>query len=902
MLLQSKYSIPEAPHLTLSRSHLHQMISEPAQPVTSIVGPAGYGKTTLVSTWAHQQSCPVAWYSLDVSDNDPSQFVRYLTESIHQATAGAVPSTRTMVSTVHSSSTTSVITSLLNELRTLPYELIIVLEDLHTLSNKEIFDALNVLIKYLPNGIRLIISGRSAPQLNLAGLRMRGQLCELGEQDLALQQNEVTAFTQQRLNFELSHEQIARLTEISEGWPPVVQLFCLTVKSPENCESLLEDIAQGHRHLLDYLAEEVFDQLDDSERELLNAICILERFDANMAKAISGMQDAPSTLGELVARGLFIHRLDASNQWFRFHPLFATFLERNLELDQRKALHRKAFDLWLERSAPIEAIRHAIRAGHSDLAIDLLEKFGSQMLLSGHHRSLNYCFDFIGDELIIRNPDVALLAARVARNRYNYGRVEKLLSTAEANIRQSSPDSWKLYEGSFATVRAQAAIARGDIADARELAQDALAILDKNHSADIAAATLVIGETDFCLGNLESALEHMNNVESQTYLANDWPTHAWALCQQAEIYFAQALPYRSQEKQQQAASIIEQHHLQGLPIAEFVQRLKAQLCWEWYQIDSAEQSAINAVDNNYIIGEHWLIQEYAVLAKVALARGDKSSCLQWLTKLEGLLISERYHRDWIAHADYSRIAIWEALADAQSVERWLASAEPVSDSPTNHFEQRHGRNHVRALMVVGRLADANRLLRRLMSNASRCNLKTDLLRNVVLIAQLKWEQNERDTAIRQLSKALELSVDAGFIASFIRCGKLIIVMLRALLKESDLDDAIRKQANIILSIAEQQPELTGRARIEMDDALIELLIDSPQAPASLKQSPPTPKEWQVFNLVHSGYSNGKIAEHMGVAPSTIKTHIRSLYQKLDVANRQEAIELAEKMLRSVQGG
>ena len=103
-----------------------------------------------------------------------------------------------------------------------------------------------------------------------------------------------------------------------------------------------------------------------------------------------------------------------------------------------------------------------------------------------------------------------------------------------------------------------------------------------------------------------------------------------------------------------------------------------------------------------------------------------------------------------------------------------------------------------------------------------------------------------------------------------------------------------------MKLAQQQPELSGGIRIELDETIVREILASDAVPDFLRHSPLTPREWQVLNAIHSGLSNERIARHFKVAPSTIKTHIRSLYQKLDVKDRQQAIALAEQLLRSVQ--
>jgi LuxR family maltose regulon positive regulatory protein len=299
------------------------------------------------------------------------------------------------------------------------------------------------------------------------------------------------------------------------------------------------------------------------------------------------------------------------------------------------------------------------------------------------------------------------------------------------------------------------------------------------------------------------------------------------------------------------------------------------------------------------VGERWLLPEYTLLLKIATARGEREESLEWLARIDRLLASERYHRDWVANADSARIRVWRALGDQKAIAAWLEQAQRVTDRPSNHFEQCHGRNHVRAMIELHRWSDANRLLNRLKQVARDCGLVTDCLRNLVLEAHLLWLREQRDAALDAMREALSIAVERDFTASFLQVGKPLIIILKALL-DTELSDAERDKAQELIRLAQQQPELDGGIRIELDETIIREILDSDAVPDFLRHSPLTPREWQVLNAIHSGLSNERIARHFKVAPSTIKTHIRSLYQKLDVKDRQEAIALAEQMLRSVQ--
>ncbi|MFI2812997.1 MULTISPECIES: HTH-type transcriptional regulator MalT [Microbulbifer] len=901
MLLASKYSLPDCPENTLARPRLLSLLDRgDIDQVMLVTAPAGYGKTTLVSSWAANQDSPVAWFSLDSGDNEPSQFCRYLVESVHRATGNGVPETHALVSAQQRPDPSLVVSQLLAELRGLPSELRIVLDDYHQIDSEAVHDITRFLLRHAPAGIGVVLTSRSQPPLGLATLRVQGRLLELGSDELALDVAETAQLLQQRLPFSLDHDRVEQLHQLSEGWPPAVQLFALSVRNAEEVDRYLGELEQGHSHILDYLAEEVLERLEPQLRELLACTSILTRVNATLAERLSGLEGGQQLLEQTARRGLFLQAQDSSRQWFRYHPVFARFLQRQLtEKTRLQELHRIASDTWQELGQPLEALRHALAAEDTERLQQLLHTQGEQFLREGQIRVLNDCLTWLGADKLQRNARFTLIAAKLARDNFEYDQCEKVLTAAESWLQREDPEQWRDFEGAFATVRAQAAVARGQTLVAKEYAEEALELLRPDQLGERIAALLVVGETGFCLGALDDAIDHMREVEALALAENDHPSAAWAICQQTEIAIAQGLLKKAAALQERAQRLVEEHHLVGLPISEFICRLGGQLEWEDCRLEDAAASARRGMQINRKAGERWLLQEYSLLLKVAQARGERDESLEWLSRIDRLLAGERYHRDWVANADAARLRAWRALNDQQAIAAWLEQAQPVADRPSNHFEQCHGRNHVRALIEVHRWSDANRLLSRLQQVARECGLVTDCLRNLVLEAHLLWLREQREAAVHAIREALSIAVERDFKASFLQVGKPLIVILKAAI-DSGLGEAEQDKAQELIRLAQQQPELDGGIRIELDETIIREILDSDAVPDFLRHSPLTPREWQVLNAIHSGLSNERIARHFKVAPSTIKTHIRSLYQKLDVKDRQEAIALAEQMLRSVQ--
>ncbi len=216
--------------------------------LTLISAPAGFGKTTLVSSWIHGLQSDiadkdkianpkpvlseaevskiknrVAWLSLDESDNDPTRFLVYFITALQTIEARQEPAGnigKGALSALQSPQpppTKAVLTSLLNEIAALPDRLVLVLDDYHLIESQPIHDALTFLLEHLPPQMHLVIATRDDPHLPLARLRARGQLTELRATDLRFTSSEAAEFLNQMMCLDLSAEDIATLETRTEG-------------------------------------------------------------------------------------------------------------------------------------------------------------------------------------------------------------------------------------------------------------------------------------------------------------------------------------------------------------------------------------------------------------------------------------------------------------------------------------------------------------------------------------------------------------------------------------------------------------------------------------------------------------------------------------------------------------
>ena len=880
----------------------------PGDPVSLILvhAPAGYGKTTTLTERLSSLGAFSAWYHLEAGDNEAGQFAAYLTRSIDVAVPGLCPQTLARFEQAGFDSLEQWLTELLGEMSPENEPLFLVLDDYHLIHNSAIHDAVRFLLRHQPPWLTLVLISRTLPPIGIARLRMQGRLLEITARDLAFDADETERYLENRLAFEVSRESIERAVRRVEGWVSALQLLAASASTTIEFNEFVEQLELGNQHIFDYFDELVETSLTSQQKTFLLRTSILDRFNARLAMRTMSDDSSAASLNSLLGMGLFITPLDSSSLWFRYHPLFSVYLRHLLACspqEDQNVLHQRASDAWLELESPEEAARHAVLANDPQRITRILMQWGRNFFTEGQFTLLQRCLDALARDIIADDPTLTLLRAWVAQGQYKFEEVEAWLAAAENKLDASlSANDQRRVHGEFSAVRAQVAMNYGDSGRALSLAREALDQEAVYLPTSKVAAASVMGEALFVQGNLSEALARMQETE---HLARAHDAHQnviWALCQQSEINVAMGLLQKAYNIQEKAFQYAEENQLGHLPILEFLFRIRSQIMWEWHHLESAERCALQGIEILEAQGERWYVQSYTSLAKVAHARGRQALCADYIAKMQTMLAASDYHLDWVANAHATMLSFWDAVQDHEAIQRWLTIAPPcVTDAATNHFHQCNGRNWARAWMSLGDYARAQPVLESLQAIAERQGLRTDLNRNHIALAHLHWQLDQRELGLEHMQRALELASTTGAVGSFLRMGKLLILILKALLNDNLIDGMERQRAERLIQLAQQQRDFSRAIRISLDEAIIQDIIDRPDVPELIRTSPLTRREWQILSLIHAGLSNDQIAAHLKVASTTVKTHIRSLYQKQNIGHRSEAIELAKDLLSKIQG-
>jgi LuxR family maltose regulon positive regulatory protein len=269
-LLVTKFAIPPVRSMLLPRERLLTVLDQSgSSPLTLLSASAGFGKTTLLSTWASQSTSQVAWLSLDEQDNNSTRFWAYVIAALRHGGSPVGEAAEALLHSPQPALLTSVLTSLINEIAALARETALILDDYHLINERAIHESLQFLLDHLPACLHLLIASRGDPPLALSRLRARGQVVEIHDMDLRLDSSETARFLTQVMVLSLPEEDIRFLEMRTEGWIAGLQLASLSLRRHKNVSAFLQTFTGSHRFLLDYVQEEILEPLPETQHRFL---------------------------------------------------------------------------------------------------------------------------------------------------------------------------------------------------------------------------------------------------------------------------------------------------------------------------------------------------------------------------------------------------------------------------------------------------------------------------------------------------------------------------------------------------------------------------------------------------------------------------------------------------------
>jgi LuxR family maltose regulon positive regulatory protein len=882
-LLATRLFIPARGHTLLDRPRLLARLTEILRrPLTLVAAPPGWGKTTLLSTWAAATpDVRVAWVSLEVGDNDPARFWRYVILALQQAMPGIGEGSLARLRSHRPAAIEAVMRSLLNALSALENDVALIMDDYHVIDTAVIHDALTMLIDHLPPRLHLVLATRADPPLPLARMRARGALLEVRADDLRFTMSEADQFLSGRVDSPLSNDMIAALQARTEGWIAGLQLAALAMQDHREPASFIAAFSGSHRFVADYLVEEVLLRQAAEVQDFLIRTSILDRMCAPVCQALNDTdatddaRDAQHRLEQLDRANLFLVPLDAERQWYRYHHLFGDLLRARLRQERPRqvaTLHRRASE-WFEHAGfAEEAIHHAIRAGDFQRAAALLEPIADPLWMDGQMATLDGWLSQLPLEVRRLHPHllVAQAGAMFFLESRRIGAIEASLDEAEEALSSGRTDlanvEMNRTRGRIHALRASQASWQDDTARTLVLSREALGRLESKDRVWRLLALTAFGMAYALRGEPLAAIPPLTEAARLSDGRGVSYVGLGPLLWLGLTRIVEGKPRKASAAFQRGLDRIGPHVAENLTAANFLIGLGG-LEYEQNQLDAAERHLVEGIR---LAGrQQWpwvLVDACSTLAQLKILRGDARAADDLLERMERHAAEVQVPWPWMApRLAASMGRAWLAFGDTERAAAWALQFDTSGPSGLDYSVEIQRITAARLLLAQGQPARALAELDGLLSGAESHGRWGRVIEIQVLRALSLEQIGRREDSLVAVGKALALGVPEGYVRRFLDEGPVMHTLLR------------RAEAHgLSVRYIRTLPSAGGDRVIGVRPG------DSPREPLS-------DRERAVLQLLVAGRSSPEIAAALIVAPSTVRTHLKSIYGKLDVHSRDQAI-------------
>ncbi|WP_300016651.1 LuxR C-terminal-related transcriptional regulator [Pseudonocardia sp.] len=826
--------------------------------VTIVSAPAGFGKTQLLAEWAAGLAGPVAWVSFDAADDDRRFWAALLTaigscvepgSAVHRLAIPGAPS-----------GDPEFLAAVAGIVDALPTPIRLILDDVHELTAAEPLHGLAALTRDRSSRMRLVLSGRTDPPLSVARLRLNGELCEIRAEQLRFRLPEVEAKLAAE-GLELRPAQVRLLVEQTGGWAAGLRLAEISLRETDDPDRFLADLAGNGRAVSDYLVGEVLSRLDPDTLDVLRAVSICDEVPAELAAALALRPDAGEVLDAMEHRTALVASHGIGRTTYRIQALLRAHLRADLQRrrpDLAVALHVRAAAWYADRGPSVDALTHARLGGDTGQVAALLRRHGIRLVAEGRHSTVRTTVAWLADRHAAADPWFPLVDALAAMEVGDTRAVDSHLTAAGGPADTDTDELRLLVRSRRAGLAVDAqemervpAVAPGPPTEGERWEIDAMARLDQafmkaasGHPADaIGPARDVLDGSRRrrhgylaarALAVLSAAAAAAGDYRRMSALAEEadavMPGSEWPATAAAAL--TSTLRAYGALLRAEPARCLE--HLDAVPRPEIGDPVAGGLPY----IRSALRGS--ALVDLGRVGE----------GLAELATGRTAAAVLHNPPQVTAIVATLEHGAAVAsgRTDQARAA--------------LAWAEDELGTSVLDVAFLHGRRHV----DLGRWEAAGDALRTVLDGPASVLAPWTRVEARVLRCLLALRAGRRHHARQELGRALAAAGSTG--------------VLRPL--AFGPPDVVELLTRHLGGFGDLEP-VAGRV-LELRHAL-----GPADAPIRL-----TARERDVLGLLPTQRSLEEIAGELTVSHSTVKTHVKAIYAKLDARSRREAVTAARR--------
>jgi len=821
----------------------------------------------------------MAWLTLDEGDNDPVLFLHYLVAALHTVAPSCGGAASALLSEFAGAGVSArlVVAALINDLlESGPEPLVLVLDDLHRITEAAVLALLDYLLAHLPPPVRVVIATRADPPLSLARLRARGQLAELRLADLRFTEAETAHFLNDALGLNLSPSSLETLYRRTEGWAAGLRLLASSLDrlaTADDRVAFITTLARTDRYVLDFLADEVLDCQPPDVRAFLLQTSILPELTPPLCNAVTGRADSATILEDLERRNLFLVSLAlAPTPTYRYHALFAAFLRQRLqrEMPERvRELHHRAAQAQ-QRDRPHRAVEHYLAAEMWEEAAQAIELAQGDMLQMGLWETVHSWINTLPAP--VREAHPFLLHALGACILLRGDQPTRAQKAIEAALRGYTAQGTEEGTGAALAMLGSCAMLQGDFDRCAILAAQALtyplppesqveALLVQTWASmlagnDLRAATLL--EEAIAIVEAHKTLELLNMLAfhlNPPLVALPGALERLERCCRLADEYVTGPPNPLQVSLRRVTVFI--HFWRG-------------------RLDRAIREGEQALALSRRMGGAYALEGdlTVALSRVFIARRAYQAADRCMER--AMAYAERV--EMLARL---RIHLSSVLAQL----RWLQGRIPdlrriytemsaearFHESPCAPFLLATTR--ARLGMAEKQYAAAETAIRQAVALEGSSAYAASLANARLLLAHLHLSQGHPGQALAELTPLLSRCEARGTPGPLLVEGSIAVPVLRLAVEQGPHASFAAHLLSILGADDEPRP------------------VYIPETGETLTQ-----REIEVLRLIAQGLSNRAIAERLIISEGTVKTHVHHILHKLDVASRTEAVARARELL------
>lgn len=854
---------------------------------TLISAPAGFGKTTLLSVCIRDCNKPIAWVSLDQGDNDPARFLMYFIAAIQRINPEIGKELLPSLQSAPIPETEFLLTNLINEITELADSFAIVLDDYHLITEAKIQDLLIFFLERLPTNVHLLISSRSDPPWPLARFRVRGQITEIRSQEMRFTQKETAVFLNDVMDLALAPEDIAVLESKTEGWIAGLQMAALSMQDRNDKTGFVNAFRGSHRYVIDYLIEEVLEHQSSEVQDFLLKTSILERLNGNLCDVVLNDQlpvsggKAQAILEKLEQNNLFLTPLDDQRRWYRYHQLFADLLRNHLNQkfpDEVVHLHQRA-SVWYGMNDLLpDAIQHALAINDIEQIAYLTEEMVLDTLDHSETNALMTWLNHLSKAdfqqypwLLVARASVYFKAGKYDKMEQDFETVEKILET-----RTDDDETSIRIRGHIAAAQSYLSELRDEPRLAINQAEDALSMLSEK---EIKLRSFVSIRRANCLmwiGDLEKAILAYKEIGKTSKEIGDEQSAIIALSEMAIVQmvagrlsqatksirdicnYAEEITLRD-GRRPQAMGVLYRHlsniqqEQNNLTKASFFAQEALKICEQWGEKEAIIFGLLANVRVKFAQAEYTQVEEFF---RRIFPIADQISPLE-VEQFKSLAIHYQLLKGKHDEAD-----VW---------------AFDLGLTPNDEFGYEHRleyQNLAHLLVANGKYDQARKVVDALIKVADQVGDGFYLIQFLVLKAIITKKMSRLDESMIAMKKALSIAQPEGYVRAILNEGAEVEGLLRKAIAQGIEVDYAQKLLAAFMFGAKSLSDKAAREVI-----MLELLSQ---------------RELEVLRLLVTDLSVPEISNEFVVSASTIRSHIKNIYRKLDAHSRHEAVTKARE--------